>query len=184
MLVALIEYNPMPAPANPKPAYRLDPAPAYRLAICEIFHPVIHGQDENSSPNVTNHFLVYTQIDLSDFYNNAYLSEENSYRRYSRAIQLMHGSLNETHPTIRNYRKVTNKYIRLEIIQADVLTGQEEVAYLKTFWLRIVQRRWKKIYKARKELIQQRSQLQAIRERQRTGQWPILLRNWPRFKLF
>ena len=181
MLVALIEYNtmlanPILAPANPKPAYR--------LAICEIFHPVIHGQDENSSPNVTNHFLVYTQIDLSDFYNNAYLSEENSYRRYSRAKQILHGSMNETHPTIRNYVRVTNKYIRLEIIQADVLTGQEEVAYLKTFWLRIVQRRWKKIYKARKELIHQRSQLQAIRERQRTGQWPILLRNWPRFKLF
>ena len=96
----------------------------------------------------------------------------------------MHGSLNETHPTIRNYRKVTNKYIRLEIIQADVLTGQEEVAYLKTFWLRIIQRRWKKIYKARKELLRQRSQIQALQERQRTGQWPVSLRGWPLFKLY
>jgi len=156
----------------------------YNLAICEVFHPILHGQTETSSPNINNHFLVYTLIDLLDFYNNAYLTERNSLKRYRRAIQILHGStLNETHPTIRDYRKVSKKYIRLEIIQADILSGQEEVAYLKTFWLRIVQRRWKNVYKARKELILRRSQPSALQERQRTGQWPTHLRNWPLFRL-
>ena len=86
---------------------------------------------------------------------------------------------------IRNYNAVAKKYIRLEIIQADILLpGQEEVAYLKTFWLRIVQRRWKKIYKARKELLWARGEMMAILERQRTGKWPAHLRQWPLFKLF
>lgn len=154
---------------------------AYQLAICEVFHPALHGQNETSTPNVNTHFLVYTLIDIDDFYSKAYLSEENSIRRYHRAIHIMNESLN--HPTIRNYRRVSNKYIRLEIIQTDVLTGQEEVAYLKTFWLRIVQRRWKKIYQARKDLLRQRSTLSAIFERQRTGQWPAHLRRWPIFTL-
>jgi len=155
---------------------------SYKLAICELFHPFLHGQDETSSPTINSHFLVYTLIDLPDFYNKSYLSEENSYRRYRRAIQLLHG--NPLHPTIRDYNNVATKYIRLEIIQADLLSGQEEVAYLKTFWLRIVQRRWKKIYKERQDIVRQRKQVKAIQERQRTGNWPKHLRNWPLFKLF
>ncbi len=153
----------------------------YQLAICEIFHPVLHGEAEM---HVNSHFLIYTTIDLPDFYSREYLSEENSLRRYVKAVQILHGSLNETHPLIRNYRTVAKKYIRLEIIQADVLDGQEEVAYLKTFWLRIVQRRWKKVYKARKEILRQRQQMIALQERQRTGNWPPHLRSWPAFKLF
>jgi hypothetical protein len=169
------------------PAYELAPlpdcevAPAYKLAICEMFNPIVHGQDENSSPHINTHFLVYTIIDLPDFYSNAYISETNSLRRYLRAIQILHGSV---HPTIRNYESVTNKHSRLEIIQSDILTGQETVAYLKTFWLRIVQRRWKKIYKARQDILLQRNTIKALQERQRTGQWPAALRQWPRFTLF
>jgi hypothetical protein len=154
---------------------------AYQLAICEVFHPAIHGQDESSSPNVHTQFLIYAPISIADFYSQAYLTEENHLRRYRHALRLM--LLHETHPTIRNYRRVANKYIRLEIIQADVLRGCEEVAYLKTFWLRVVQRRWKKIYKARKDLLRQRSTPAALAERQRTGQWPVQLRRWPRFTL-
>ena len=119
---------------------------AYQLAICEVYHPILHGQTETSSPQINNHFLVYTTIELSDFYSGAYLYEEHSLRRYRKAVRLLHGSID--HPTIRNYAKVEKKYIRLEIIQADVLSGDEEVAYLKTFWLRLAQRRWKKIYQA------------------------------------
>lgn len=156
---------------------------SYQLAICEMFHPVLHGQDENSSPQINNHFLIYTIIDLSDFYNNAYLFEENSLKRYMKAIQLLHSSLDETHPTIRNYSAVTNKYIRLEIIQTDVLEGQEEVAYLKTYWIRLIQRRWKKVYKARKEILIQERKIKTIQERQRTGKNSIHFSKWPVFNL-
>jgi len=168
----------VPAPLVPAPLVPV-PAPLV-LAICEVFHPYLHGQDENSSPSINNHFLVYTQVSLADFYDQSYLAEARSLKRYINAVQRLYGAL-ETHPTIRNYTAITNKYIRLEIIQADILPGQEEVAYLKTFWLRIVQRRWKKIYKMRKELIAQR--IQSLKERERTGKWPIHLRRWPLFNL-
>ena len=149
----------------------------YRLALCEVFHPVLHGEDANSSPNINTHFLVYTLVDLPDFYNNSYLAEEVSLRRYRRAVQMLHGSLLE-HPHLRNYKVAAEKHSHLEIIQTDILTGQEEVAYLKTFWLRIVQRRWRKIYQARKALLRQWSNPRALQERQRTGA------NWQRqFKM-
>ena len=148
----------------------------FKLAICEVFNPVIHGQDENSSPGIQSQFLVYTFIELEDFYSGEYLYEVNSLRRYRSAIQIMHGA---EHPSIRNYPKVTRKYMRLEIVQADVLKGGEEVAYLKTFWLRLVQRRWKKIYQARKEILKKRSGIKALQERQRTGKWPAHLMQLP-----
>jgi hypothetical protein len=147
-----------------------------KLAICEVFHPVFHSSDENSSPSINSQFLVYTLINLDEFYSGEYLYEANSLRRYRHAITLLHGA---EHPNIRNYQKVARKYMRLEIIQADLLAGGEEVAYLKTFWLRLVQRRWKKIYQARKEMLRKRSQPQALMERQRTGMWPNGLRICP-----
>jgi len=150
---------------------------AYKLAICEVFHPVIHGVNENSDPQIHTQFLVYTLIDLVDFYSNAYISEANSLRRYRRAVEILHGS--QPHPTLRDYQRVNQNHLRIEIIQVDRLSGQEQVAYLKTFWVRLVQRRWKKIYKARKEIAARRMQIAALRERERTGQWPVALRAWP-----
>jgi hypothetical protein len=160
-------------------------ANAYKLALCEVFHPMLHGQDENSSPNINSQFLVYTIIDTAEFQDGSYVSEEMHLKRYVAALQKLHGLELEKHPMLRNYAKAAQKYSRLEIIQADILSpGQEEVATLKTFWLRIVQRRWKKIYKARKMLLSERGELKAIQERQRTGKWPAHLRQWPLFKLF
>jgi hypothetical protein len=74
--------------------------------------------------------------------------------------------------------------MKLEIIQTDeLLPGTEHVAYLKTFWLRIVQRCWKKTFRLRKELIRKRSTPIALRERERTGQWAPALRQYPLFRL-
>jgi hypothetical protein len=150
----------------------------YQLGICEVFHPAFHGQDANSTSGIHAQFLIYTTMGSADFYSDNYLYEVRSLSRYHNAtLQLLNGSAE--HPSIRNYDVVYNKYMRLEIIQADVLTGNEEVAYLKTFWLRLVQRRWKKIYQARREMLQKRSGIKALQERQRTGQWPIGLRTLP-----
>ena len=153
------------------------PNDTYKLALCEVFHPAIHGLDENSDPQIHTQFLVYTLIDLVDFYSNAYRSEANSLRRYRRAVEILHGS--QPHPTLRAYQQINQKHLRIEIIQMDRLAGEEEVAYLKTFWVRLVQRRWRKIYRARKEIVAQRMQMAALRERERTGQWPLALRRWP-----
>lgn len=57
-------------------------------------------------------------------------------------------AINIPHPTIRNYKKIVNspKYISLQIGEYITLPTLETVAILKTFWLRILQRKWKKYY--------------------------------------
>jgi hypothetical protein len=173
--------------------------PNYELAICEIVHPLLHGVDEMSidemsvdemsidemSIDVNNHFLIYTTFKVNEFYNNSYKQEETRIQRHrQRENRLLR--LSEKHPTLRRYNQ---HYIRLEIIQyirviSTAGHGEYHVGILKTFWLRIVQRRWKKIFKARQELIRKRGSVIALQEKQRTGMWPKQLRLWPRFTLY
>ena len=158
--------------------------PTYQLALCEIHHPLLHGPlvQRPEEYNINNHFLIYTTYSAREFYNNDYKPEEVSFQRY-RHQQALAMRLNETHPSLRNYNQ---KYCRLEIIQYHILNvngSRYHIAYLKTFWLRIVQRCWKKVYKARQELLVRRSSIKALEERHRTGSWPKHLRTWPQFKL-
>jgi hypothetical protein len=152
----------------------------FKLAICELFHPVLHGYDDNET--IYNNYLIHTTFKSNAFYNNNYKNLER-YLQGSRNRENQVMRLNEIHPTLRNYNQ---KYIRLEIIEMGICQTDSEyhVAYLKTFWLRIVQRCWKKVFKARKELIKKRSNIKAIKERERTGLWPVKLRQWPLFKVY
>lgn len=142
----------------------------YQLALCEMFCPSIHGMDNNSSPDIVNHFLVNTTIDLNEFYDNSYKEDEEHIQRNWRK---------------QNMNKYNQQNIRLEIVRMVQLTpGGEYVAYFKTFWLRIVQRCWKKVFKARKNLLSKRSSFKALQEKQLTGQWPVGLRDYMAFNLF
>jgi len=145
----------------------------FKLAICTLFDPVLYGRDENSTPGIENHFYVVYTFKPEKFYNNDYISMVNYIRRMVQR---------RATPTSSNYN-VLLKHIQLDIIKCDELTGQEQVGYIKTFWLKIVQRRWKNVYKERQHLLRLRSNPLALKERQLTGQWPKHLRSWPQFRL-
>lgn len=53
------------------------------------------------------------------------------------------------HPYIRNYKFIISRpnYIKPEIAQCYELPTLERVAILKTIWIRIIQRKWKKLMK-------------------------------------
>ena len=60
---------------------------------------------------------------------------------------------------------ITNhNYIKLEIVEIDELNGGETVGYIKTFWLKILQRKWKKKFKKRKIIIQKAYKMLKYRE--------------------
>ena len=148
----------------------------YYISICEIFNPRIHGKDENSSIGIENHFIVKETFELDEFYNNSYQDTINALRNNYNKIA------NIDHPTIRNYNKIikTNNFIKLDIIYIDELSGNESVGYIKTFWIKLIQRRWKKIYKQRQDILKGRMSPRSIREKQITGKWPKGLRLWPK----
>ena len=91
----------------------------------------------------------------------------------------------ESHPTIRNYYNIVNKsnYIKVNIIEIETLPTQEVVCIIKTFWIKIIQRKWKKVYKERKLLLQKMKNPLTLMKRECSGKFPIKIRNYPEFKL-
>ncbi len=68
----------------------------------------------------------------------------------------------EPHPVIRNYYNILRRMVEIkyaiipDIIEAIVLPTHETIAIKKTFWLRIIQRKWKKIIEERKKMLKER----------------------------
>ena len=155
----------------------------YYIAICEIFNPRIHGKDENSSIGIENHFIVSETFELAEFYDNSYQDTITALKAdYKRVAKKNSKSLKQSHPTIRNYNKIiqANNFIKIDIVVISELPGNESVGYIKTFWIKLIQRRWKKIYKQRQDVLKQRMLPKSIREREITGKWPKGLTLWPK----
>lgn len=67
----------------------------------------------------------------------------------------------------------------IDIIQIYVDQRERYIAVKKTFWLRLVQRRWKKIYRERCDICNRRKQLVSLRYREIHGKYPVGLRSLP-----
>jgi len=85
------------------------------------------------------------------------------------------------HPTIRNYHNIISNtnYIKSEIGEYIILPTQEAIAILKTFWLRIIQKKWKKVFQERKNIIRQRCHFSNLSIREIHGRWPASCLNLP-----
>ena len=72
------------------------------------------------------------------------------------------------HPIIRNYTNIVSKedYFKPEIAQCIILPTHETIAILKTFWIRIIQRKWKKVFKLRQDNIRKYSKLTNLYSRE------------------
>ena len=145
----------------------------YNMILCEIYNRNIHGIPDTGSL-VDTHYLVTGKfknidldiiIDISDYVNSEYIHIETRQKK---------------HPIIRNYRNIIEKpyYIRPEIAECFYLPTNECVAILKTFWIRIIQRVWKRLLKERKQIIKERHSFQFILNREvfnhKRIYWPCL----------
>lgn len=95
---------------------------------------VVNSDDENENPKL---------IDL--------------YRYKYKILLKSHSFMNSEHPLLRNYSNIIKSfyYIQPHIVECVYLPspGGECVAILKTFWLKIVQRTWKRVYKQRMAML-------------------------------
>lgn len=67
----------------------------------------------------------------------------------------------------------------LHILQLCIADDSTYNVVIKTFWLRIVQRTWKRIYRERQEIWKKRANIMALRQREITGKFPAGLRVLP-----
>jgi hypothetical protein len=140
----------------------------FKIIICELFHPSLFGIDENSDKNINGHFIVLNtyghldkdlesdsdsdEEDYEEYNDEEYNDEENNIfekvekdiielKKQRRRIQIT------KHPLVRNYKKIVYKCMRFEIAQCITLSGDEYVAILKTFWIKIIIRAFKNAFK-------------------------------------
>lgn len=159
----------------------------FNLAICELHNKYIHGFDFNSDSNIKGHYLcMYVFNNNLDIYENEDDEEEDdelyiNYFNINEIINLCKNYYNndvdivwKNHEYIRNYNHIISRanYIKPEIIEIFYLSGGESIAILKTFWIKIIQRAWKKVFRIRINVISKRLQLNSIKYREYTGKWP------------
>jgi hypothetical protein len=172
--------------------------------LCELHYPAIHGKTADSDPHIETHYLVYDRFDPITGISYSCLDDENYdtedednensvytindsitflKNHYSNPSRFNRGLLGN-HPTIRNYHNIISRqnYIKPEIGKYIMLPTQEAVAILKTFWLRIIQRKWKKVFQERKNMIRNRLSLTSLHIRQITGKWPKKYETLPGLK--
>jgi len=141
------------------------------LVICELYNPIIHYYDYTNNiqewENICMHWLNIKTFSINTSKNkiNKFIKLSNSnYKQYNLL----------THPFIRNYNKIISnkKYIQLHLAKNILLETGEIICIIKTYWLRIIQRTWKRIYKERQIIIQKRKNPSAIFYFQQNGKWP------------
>lgn len=153
----------------------------YQLAICDLYHPLKYGYTSRSSKKIIGHFFVYAILDSDEFFDEREMIE--SYENSLWDIQCNFAEL--THPLIRNYNHyiLSKKYNNTEIVEIHELSSGELVAIFKTFWISIIQRRWKYVMQKRHQVLQMRKMPTVILYRETHGKWPCPCSIWPLFTL-
>lgn len=178
------------------------------LMLCELHYPGRHGKTHDSDPHIETHYLVYDRFDPITGISFLHLDEneesdtDNEYESDDDMEEREYVNLNNQmaflkemysnpanlspqyfgiHPTIRNYHNIISKpnYIKPEIGEYIILPTQEAIAILKTFWLRIIQKKWKKVFHQRKNIIRQRCYLSNLSIKEIRGRWPESCINLP-----
>ena len=67
----------------------------------------------------------------------------------------------------------------IHILQLHIMNDGTYSVVIKTFWLKIIQRKWKKIFNMRKQILSNRLQLSSMHHREVHGTWPISMRFMP-----
>ena len=186
--------------------------PRLNLVLCELHFTPIHGKTKHSCPTIEGHYLLIakfdglTGIDLDDMeeyteYDTDHEAESDTedededdvthiYQIQRQTMKFYTEELpndpyrQKSHKLIRNYHNIIrgSNYIKPEIAECITLPTGENIVIIKTMWIKIIQRKWKKVYAARQHIIKCRSCPSSLSTRQLTGLWPQHCRQMPSLK--
>lgn len=145
----------------------------FNISLCELYNKNVHG---NVNSEVLYHYLVFFRYKI---FNMEHIKEtiENINSEY---LNLS----NKSHDIFRNYSQIirNENYIKPEIIECIYLDTGHCIAIKKTFWIKLIQRSWRNIFKKREQIIKIRSHPNSLRQREITGKWPESCRIYPSVK--
>jgi len=112
----------------------------YYLVLCEIFHSQKHGMDESNDKNIEKHYIIYYSYKYNGIQSFSVIKKDIKFiKKYNIPAVI--------HPYIRNYNHINKNILQIQIAEKIILKGGECVAILKTFWIKIIQRTWKKVFR-------------------------------------
>ena len=163
----------------------------FNLVVCELFNRYIHGYYEDSDKSVEGHYLcVHVSRNRSIFDSRDYDSESddelfahlNSEEPHICDIVDLHSAYyvshsrkkRKPHKFIRNYDSIIAKsdYIQPHVGHVIYLQSGECVAIIKTIWIRLIQRCWRRVYNEKMRVINRRKQIESLKFREVNGKWP------------
>jgi hypothetical protein len=134
------------------------------IILCELYNPYLHGKP--ISKEILYHYLVDTKFKRLNMNIINEMSQDISYRL---------NNLSRPHPLFKNYymniSSISNP-VKPEIAVCIYLESGYCVAIIKTIWIKLIQRTWKKIIKERKNITQKRCLPRALHYRNIHGNWP------------
>ena len=152
----------------------------FNLVVASLHHPTYGFDPMESSPEIRHHFLCIHKSA------NTMPKERKLVHQMSRILRTQLRILSETGSDIwpegvgaRNFYSAMDRLARPQIGETMILPGDEMVVILKTVWIRLMQRTWKKVCARRSEILRKRSDLRSMQERERSGEWPVDCRNLP-----
>jgi len=165
----------------------------FNLVLCEIHYSPFHGKSKSSYKYIEGHYLLIDKFDgisgialdtheeeISDSDSDSDDDNDTPITHISNIQQLYadeYASLisrHFPHKTIRNYYNIISRpdYIKPEIGECIELATGEQIVIIKTIWLKIIQRKWKKVFAKRQQIIKYRLSPSSLSFRQLTGKWP------------
>jgi hypothetical protein len=165
----------------------------FNLVVCEIFNRNIHGYCGDSDKWVQGHYLcLHVSRNRSIFDDRDYDSDDDDVSLEEEHLNVDEGHIcdivdlqsayyinytrhiTRNHNIIRNYHKIISNtdYIQPHIGEVIYLSSGECVAILKTFWLKLIQRCWRRVCKEKKRVISRRKQIDSLKFREVHGKWP------------
>ena len=133
-------------------------------------------------------------------YEPVYEPEEQSLTKYNIVLcerydtnkhGIFNGDVNNHYLTLIRFTELDSNYInivrltynaKLEIAECLYLPSEHCVSIIKTHWLKLIQRTWKRIYRLRKLIIGMRSCPNALNHMEIYGRWPNNCINYPTLK--
>jgi hypothetical protein len=153
--------------------YHESSATKYNIVLCELYNSKLHGSTNNN--DVNNNYLLINRIKKLDisFINSLTKTLNKDY--IERQEQII------PHKFIKNYKNIITRpnYIKPEIGEVIHLPYGHTVCIIKTIWIKLIQRAWKKVYNIRMQMFKRRCQMNSLKHREVTGRWPENCRYFP-----
>ena len=123
-----------------------------------------HEQDFLDSEKVNKHYYI----------GNNKISNDKQYILYANAVTstiFFRFNINHIQSYLLDYSIFITKP-NIDIMQLFILDDHTYTVVIKTHWLRIIQRHWKKIYSQRKYCLNKRKQIRTLMYFERNGRYP------------